>query len=221
MSIYQKESAILRFETNIKLLSEDLEFLPEAISSFNELGEYFEDLKNKEEYKKIREILNSLGNPLKRIGYKFYIKELNKYTGALVAAARKKVEESKKHEKPVKIKREVIAVKIPPSPWYRVKENANKLFIQSEKTEKTIIRNLIPTVKDLISDLQKLGAPKEFYENLNYYLNFLFSVEDPELTINELEKLSPQYRIKNKQLRMLLTQIQHYSEKEIEREKKH
>ncbi|MEM7818932.1 MAG: hypothetical protein QW403_02195 [Candidatus Aenigmatarchaeota archaeon] len=220
MSIYEKESAIHRFEINIKLLSEDLDFLPEAISSFTELGEYFEDLKNREEYKRTEEILNSLGNPIKRIAHKLYMKDLNKCAGVLVATARKKVEELRKYHKPVEIKKEVIAVKIPPSPWYRVKENASKLFIQCEKSEKTIIRNLIPTLEDLITDLQELGAPKEFYENLNQYLKFLFSVEDPELTIDELEKLSPHYGIKNKQLRTLLTQIKHYSERKIEKEKR-
>lgn len=218
MSLYEKESAIHRFEINIKLLSEDLDFLPEAISSLNELGEYFEDLKNREEYRKIEETLNSLGSPIKRIAHKLYIKNLNKYAGRLVAAAREKVEEIRKYEKPLEIKREVIAIKIPPSPWYKVIEDTNKLSDSMWK-DKTIIRNIIPTFEDLIAELQDLGAPKEFYENLNQHLEILLSVEDGELTINELERLTPSYISKDRQLRKLLTRIKHYSERKIEEER--
>ncbi|MEM5794292.1 MAG: hypothetical protein QXS48_01395 [Candidatus Aenigmatarchaeota archaeon] len=219
MSIYEKESAIDRFETHIRLLSEDLDFLPETISSFSELAEYFPDLKNREEYKRVEEILNSLANPLKRIGYKLYIKNLNKYAGRLVASAKEKIEELRKYEKPVEIKKEVIAVKIPPSPWYKVIEDVNKLS-DSMWIDRTIIRNVIPMFEDLIADLQDLGAPKEFYEDLNQHLEYLLSVEDAELTIPQFKKLTPSYISKDRQLRKLLTQIKHYAERKIEKEKR-
>ncbi|MEM5882753.1 MAG: hypothetical protein QXQ77_00735 [Candidatus Aenigmatarchaeota archaeon] len=220
MSIYEKESTINRFEVSINQLYEDLFFLPQAVSTFYQIGEFFPELKETVEYKKIENVLNSLQNPIKgRIARKIYVKELNKYAGILVAKAREKVEEVKKQKRKerVKIKREIIPIKIPRSPWYRIVEDVNKLSDSLWK-DKTIIRNIIPIFEDLINDLQELGAPPKFHEDLGKYLELFYSVEDSELTIPQLKKISPSYVLKDKELGKLLTLVKHYAERRAKKE---
>ncbi|MCS7105950.1 MAG: hypothetical protein NZ942_01370 [Candidatus Aenigmarchaeota archaeon] len=222
MSLYEKESAIHRFEVNIKLLNEDLDFLPGALSSFSEFGEYFWELRAKEEYKKIDEILNSLSNPIKgKLMHKFYLRDLNKYAGKLVAAAKIKLEEIKRYEKPTKVKKDttkekIIAVKVPPSPWYKVKEELNELS-KNMWHDRTIIRKIIPQLENLITDLQELGAPEKFWKKLHEHLDLLESVEDGDLTILQLRETSPSYRIRDKKFKSLIDRIENYVKRQIKK----
>lgn len=221
MSIYEKEEVIRKFEFSVKDLYEDSLFLPEAVSNFYQLGEFFPELKETQEYEKVKKALDSLQNPIKgKILHKFYVRELNKYAGILIGKAKERVEEIKrlqrKHRKPVKVEKEIIPIRIPPSPWYKVREDVNKLSDGLWK-DRIIIRNIIPIFEELINELEKLGATR-FSENLRNYLEFFYSVEDGELTIPELEKLSPSYIPKDRQLKKLLTRIKSYSEREIKKE---
>jgi len=64
--------------------------------------------------------------------------------------------------KPVGVKREIVAVKIPPSPWYKVANDADELSDAMWEDEFKI-RNILPIFEKLISELENLGEIQKIF----------------------------------------------------------
>jgi hypothetical protein len=223
MSIKEKESAIEDFKSQVRKISFDKAetpyFIEMAIYHFSQLSEYFPSLRQTEEYKKMQDILSSLKNPAKKFFLKSkLLQDLMQYSGRLAAIAYEELEKVKpKEPEKIKVEKKIVPVEIPPSSCYKVLEDVSKLS-NSLWRDKTIIRNVEPIFKDLIEDLIEAGSPSIFIEELKEYFQF-FSSQEGEITIPQLKKLDSSYLPKDSKLKKLLTNIEHYAKKRIEKEK--
>ncbi|MGC8812358.1 MAG: hypothetical protein ACP5O8_02110 [Candidatus Aenigmatarchaeota archaeon] len=168
MSIETLENIIKKFEINVLTLTDEIGILPHALQSFSELVTYFPQLKQTEEYKKLDQIFKFLQNPITRFfTYKTKSTEIVGYAGKLVAEANKELEKIKKAQrplevKPAEVKREIVAVEIPPSPWYKVANDADELSDAMWEDEFKI-RNILPIFEKLISELENLGEIQKIF----------------------------------------------------------
>ncbi|MEM7825392.1 MAG: hypothetical protein QW412_00855 [Candidatus Aenigmatarchaeota archaeon] len=219
MSIKEIEGTISNFESYISLLSNNPEFLGYASESLSKLGVYLPQLKETKEYKDLEKLLNSFKTPLKgKFSLILHSKKLSTYGGKVAAEARKELEKIKEPKKPLKvkpkIKREIVTLKIPPSPWYKVINTVNKLSDAMWEDEEKI-RKVLTIFEELYDKLRSLGDPENFSEELKNFYEIL-KKERGELTIPELIKLKTSYIQKDEELKTLITRLKGYANRKIE-----
>lgn len=214
MSIEEKEKAIRSFEFYLGLVNTDFGVDPEQIREvrlqLSRLVGYFPNLKSTQEYKEMNYIFEDLKSPITRFfSGSSKVEDLVKYGSELLEKAYEELARLKSTQKP-EIKREVVAVPIPPSPWYKVASIADELS-DAMWEDDFKIRNVLPIFERLILELKSLGNPENFCDELTKFYMELNSGELGGLTVPELRKLKPSYIPKDEQLRTLITRIKKYS----------
>ncbi|MEM7818713.1 MAG: hypothetical protein QW403_01015, partial [Candidatus Aenigmatarchaeota archaeon] len=214
MSIDEKEKAIRSFKFYLGLVNTDfgvdLDQINEVRLQLSQLVGYFPFLRNTEEYKEINYIFEDLKSPVTRFfSGKSKVEDLIKYGSDLLAKAYEELARLKA-QKPPEIKREVVTMTIPPSPWYKVASIADELS-DAMWEDDFKIRNILPIFERLISELEKSGDPENFCEELKDFYRQLSDGKLGSLTIPELRKLNPSYIPRDEELRTLITRIKKYA----------
>jgi hypothetical protein len=220
MSIEEKERAIKSFEFYLNCINTDfgveMEDIRDVRLKLSQLVGYFPSLKETEEYREIEDTFDALKSKITRtFSGKSRVEDLIKYGGELIAKATEELARIKETQKPVEVKKEIVPVPIPASPWYKVASVADELSDAMWEDDYKI-RNVLPVFEKLICELQNLGNPENFCEELRKFYVELNKGEIGGLTIPELKKLSPSYVPKDEELRTIITRIKKYARRKAE-----
>jgi hypothetical protein len=220
MSIEEKEEAIGMFKSSLYLMNIDFGVKMEDIRKVRlrlcELVGYFPSLKETEEYREIENIFDALKSKIRRTLFgKSLVEDLIKYGGELIAKATEELARIKATQKPIEVKKEIVPVPIPASPWYKVASVADELSDAMWEDDYKI-RNVLPVFEKLINELQNLGDSENFCKELRKFYEELNKGEIGGLTIPELKKLNPSYVPKDEELRTIITRIKKYARRKAE-----
>ncbi len=220
MSIEEKENAIKSFEFYLRHIytdfGVDMEQIRDVRLKLSQLLGYFPSLKETKEYREMEYIFDALKSRITRaFSGKAYVEDLAKYGGGLIAKATEELARIKAVQKPVEIKREIVPIPIPPSPWYKVASIADELSDAMWEDDYKI-RNVLTIFEKLFCELKNLGNPENFCEELRKFYAELNDGKIGSLTIPELRKLNPSYIPKDEELRTIITRIKKYARRKAE-----